>query len=160
MNSQLSILTQPRYIDSISRRLKLLLSDLDRASTSPQSHRRQPSQSNGQTPQPSSAIQEQLLPLLTRLAPWVSHIPHILTRLRTLSILHSSAAEFQSTIEDLEEEQKKMHSTLLQLQEAVQTVETSLDENREVVKNNVKGLEERVNGLLCRLEELGRERKD
>ena len=160
MNSQLSILTQPRYIDSISRRLKLLLSDLDRASTSHQSHRRQPSQSNGQTPQPSSAIQEQLLPLLTRLAPWVSHIPHILTRLRTLSTLHSSAAEFQNTIEDLEEEQKKIRSTLLQLQEAVHTVETSLDENREVVKNNVKGLEERVNGLLSRLEELSRERKD
>jgi len=53
-----------------------------------------------------------------------------------------------------------MRSMLLQLQEAVHTVETSLDENREVVKNNVKGLEERVNGLLSRLEELGRERKD
>jgi len=159
LNSQLSILTQPRYIDSISRRLKLLLSDLDRASTS-QSHRRQPSQTNGQTPQPSSTIQEQLLPLLARLAPCASHIPHILTRLRTLSTLHSSAAEFQNTIEDLEEEQKKMRSTLLQLQEAVHTVETSLDENREVVKNNVKGLEERVNRLLSRLEDLGRARKD
>lgn len=156
MNSQLTILTQPRHIDSISRRLKLLLSDLDRASTS--QHRRQPSQSNGQAPQPS-VIQEQLLPLLARLTPLVPHIPHILTRLRTLSTLHSSATEFQNTIEDLEEEQKKMRSTLLQLQEAVRTVETSLDENREVVKNNVRGLEERVSGLLSRLEELRREQK-
>jgi len=156
LNSQLTILTQPRHIDSISRRLKLLLSDLDRASTS--QHRRQPSQSNGQAPQPS-VIQEQLLPLLARLTPLVPHIPHILTRLRTLSTLHSSATEFQNTIEDLEEEQKKMRSTLLQLQEAVRTVETSLDENREVVKNNVRGLEERVSGLLSRLEELRREQK-
>lgn len=53
-----------------------------------------------------------------------------------------------------------MRSTLLQLQEAVHTVETSLDENQEVVKNNVRGLEERVNGLLSRLEELRREQKD
>ena len=156
----MTILTQPRHIDSISRRLKLLLSDLDQSSTSQhQSHRRQPSQSNGETPQPS-AIQEQLLPLLTRLAPLVPHIPHILTRLRTLSTLHSSAVEFQNTIEDLEEEQKKIRSTLLQLQEVVHTVETSLDENREVVKNNVRGLEERVYGLLGRLEELGRQQKD
>jgi nuclear migration protein JNM1 len=83
-----------------------------------------------------------------------------LTRLRTLSTLHSSAAEFQNTIEELEEEQKKTRSTLLQLQEAVYTVETSLHKNREVVENNVKGLEERVNGLLSRLEDLGQERKD
>jgi len=161
LNSQLTILTQPRHIDSISRRLKLLLSDLDRASTSQhQSHRRQASQSNNETSQPSSVIQEQLLPLLTRLVPLVPHIPHVLTRLRTLSTLHSSAAEFQNTIEDLEEEQKKIRSTLLQLQEAIHTVEISLDENREVVKNNVRGLEERVNGLLSRLEELGRQQKD
>ena len=53
-----------------------------------------------------------------------------------------------------------MHNTLLQLQEAVHTVETSLDDNREVVKNNVRGLEERVNGLLNRLGELGREHED
>jgi nuclear migration protein JNM1 len=90
----------------------------------------------------------------------IPHIPHILTRLRTLSTLHSSAAEFQNTIEDLEQEQKKMRSTLLQLQEAVHTIETSLDDNREVVKNNVRGLEERVSGLLSRLEELGRQQKD
>lgn len=34
------------------------------------------------------------------------------------------------------------------------TVETSLNENREVVKNNVAGLEKRVNSLLERLDDL------
>lgn len=154
LNNQLTILTQPRHIDSISRRLKLLLSDLDRASVAQQAaHRRLPSQSNA-TPSQPLALQEQLFPLLTRLGPLLPHIPHILTRLRTLSALHSSAADFQTTLEDLEEEQKKTRSGLLDLEKAVQTVEASLSENREVVKTNVAGLEARVNLLLGRLEDL------
>ena len=155
LNTQLNLLTQPRHIDSISRRLKLLLSDLDRASASQHhSHRRHPSQSSPSS-QPSQ-IQEQLLPLLTRLGPSLPLIPHILTRLRTLSALHTSAGEFQDTLEGLEEEQKKTREALGELEAAVETVERSLEENRGVVRGNVGGLEGRVDVLLRRLEELGR----
>ena len=151
------LLTQPRHIDSVSRRLKLLLTDLDRASTNQQhaSHRRHDSRSN--SPQPANpTVQEQLLPLLTRLGPSLPQIPHILTRLRTLSTLHTSAAEFQSTLESLEEEQRKMREALTELDGAVKTVESSLDANQSVVKGNVSGLEDRVDGLLRRLDGLSR----
>jgi nuclear migration protein JNM1 len=160
LNTQLTLLTQPRHIDSISRRLKLLLTDLDRASASQQHashHRRQNSQSSTAGASPAnSVVQEQLLPLLTRLGPSLPQIPHILTRLRTLSALHTSAAEFQGTLESLEEEQRKMREALEELNGAVKTVEGSLDENQGLVKGNVSGLEERVEGLLRRLEELSR----
>lgn len=151
LNNQLTILTQPRHIDSISRRLKILLSDLERASAAQQGHKRHPSQGNGSSP---ASLQDQLLPLLSRLGPLIPHIPHILTRLRTLSALHTSAATFQTHLEDLEERQRKTRASLLELDGAVQTVEKSLDDNREVVKNNVAGLETRVNTLLERLDEL------
>ncbi|KAF5351811.1 hypothetical protein D9756_007394 [Leucocoprinus leucothites] len=151
LNSQLALLTQPRHIDSISRRLKLLLSDLDRASAA-QQHRRHTSQQTSLI----TPIPENLLPILSRLGPALPQIPHILTRLRTLSTLHTSAAEFQATLEDLEKEHRKVHDALTELDVAVKTVETSLEENRGVVKNNVTGLEERVESLLQRLEELGR----
>lgn len=101
-------------------------------------------------------MSEQLFPLLTRLGPSLLHIPHILTRLRTLSTLHSAAGEFQGTLEGLEEEQKKLHEALRELKGAVETVESSLEENRGLVKGNVGGLDERVNGLLKRLEDLNR----
>lgn len=156
LNNQLTILTQPRHIDSISRRLKLLLSDLERASAAQhQQHKRHPSQANASPPAPS--LQEQLLPLLSRLGPLLPHIPHILTRLRTLSALHGSATAFQSTLEDLEEEQRKARNGLVELEKAVNTVENSLKENRDVVKKNVAGLEGRVNSLLTRLDDLKRE---
>ncbi|KAJ7124890.1 Dynamitin-domain-containing protein [Mycena epipterygia] len=153
LNAQLTLLTQPRHIDSISRRLKLLLSDLDRASASQHSHRRHPSQSNGAPP---SQIQDQILPLLSRLGPSLPHIPHILTRLRTLSALHTSAGQFESTLEGLEEDQRKMREALGELEGAVKTIEKSLEENRGVVKGNVGGLEGRVDTLLKRVDELGR----
>ncbi|PPQ89560.1 hypothetical protein CVT25_012232 [Psilocybe cyanescens] len=156
LNNQLTILTQPRHIDSISRRLKLLLSDLDRASAAQhQGHKRHPSQNNA-SPQ-STGLQEQIFPTLSRLGPLLPHIPHILIRLRTLSALHSSAAAFQNSLEDLEEEQKKTRNGLLELERAIETVEASLKENKDVVKNNVIGLEGRVNSLLSRLEDLRRE---
>jgi len=76
--------------------------------------------------------------------------------MRTLSSLHASAAEFQSTLESLEEEQKRAHDALGELKIAVDTVESSLQENKGVVNGNVRGLEERMEGLLARLELLNR----
>jgi nuclear migration protein JNM1 len=59
-------------------------------------------------------------------------------------------------LEGLEEEQKKTRDSLMDLSKALEAVETSLDGNRDVVKGNVKALEERVEGLLSRLDEIGK----
>ncbi|KAG2153805.1 Dynamitin-domain-containing protein [Suillus clintonianus] len=148
LNSQLMLLTQPRHIDSISRRLKLLLSDLERVTAQSQ---KQHSQQPG-----STMTQDALLPLLSRLAPSLPHIPHILTRLRTLSALHASAGEFQGTMAALEEEQRKTREALEALKNAVGDVETSLEANKGTVAGNVQGLEDRVDRVLIRLEELSK----
>lgn len=157
LTTQMTLLTQPRHIDSVSRRLKLLLSDLDRAAASQHGHRRNTSQPTA-SGTPQAHIQEQLLPLLTRLGPSLPQIPHILTRLRTLSTLHAAAGEFQGTLDGLEEEQRKVAEALGELETAVETVETSMEANRNVVKGNVEGLEKRVDNLFRRLDELDRER--
>jgi nuclear migration protein JNM1 len=173
LNTQMTILTQPRHIDAISRRLKLLLSDLERAhqqqQQQPQPHG-QPSgsqrkQSVGQstvssisaatghsaTPQ---GLAEQLSPLVTRLAPSLPHIPHLLNRLRTLSALHASAAELEGTLGGLEKEQKATRSMLTELSTAIESVEKSLEDNRGVVKGNVESLEGRVEELTKRIGEV------
>jgi len=139
VNTQLSVLTQPRHLDGISRRLKMLLSDLDRASAQ-QNQRRQ------------SSGDQQLIGILHRLGPTLPQIPHILTRLRTLSTLHASAAEFQGTLERVEAEEMKTKEELGELESAVETLEKSIAENREVIKGNVEGLETRLNEVLKRLE--------
>ncbi|KAI6038481.1 Dynamitin-domain-containing protein [Pisolithus marmoratus] len=155
LNNQLTLLTQPRHIDSVSRRLKLLLSDLERASTN-QAQKRQNGTGLQDTPPGGTPAQDAVLPLLSRLAPSLPHIPHILTRLRTLSSLHGSAAEFQSTVATLEEEQKRSREAFDALKTAVESVESSLEANRDTVAGNVSNLEERVDNLLNRLDALSK----
>ncbi|TFY79219.1 hypothetical protein EWM64_g4793 [Hericium alpestre] len=155
LNTQLTVLTQPRHLDNISRRLKLLLSDLERVSSSNQQHRRSGHHAEGAPVVAApSVLQEQMMPILTRLVPNLPHIPHILTRLRTLSALHTSAAEFQNTLEGLEEDQKKVREALDDLTKAVESVESSLQDNAQLVRGNVSGLEERIESLMRRLEQV------
>lgn len=160
LNNQLTLLTQPRHIDSVSRRLKLLLSDLERLSASQIQKRQQAGVggANGGTGTLTvfTPAQDAVLPLLSRLAPSLSHIPHILTRLRTLSALHGSAAEFQSTMATLEEEQRRTREALEALNGAVADVEASLEANRTTVAGNVSSLEDRVEKVLTRLEEVAK----
>ncbi|KAI0708177.1 hypothetical protein C8T65DRAFT_576363 [Cerioporus squamosus] len=175
LNAQLSLLTQPRHIDSISRRIKLLNSEFERTSSTSGGQAHHGTQRRGAHHQPGSpavgspsastsgppvsnasntALQEQLAPVLTRLAPLLPHIPHILTRLRTLSALHTSAAGFQSTLEGLEEEQRRTRAALEDLQRAVEGVEKSLAENENLVKGNVRELEDRIDGLGRRVDDI------
>ena len=172
LNTQMTILTQPRHIDAISRRLKLLLSDLERAhqqQQQPQPHNQssgsQRKSSIGQsTAAPTSTatghsatpqvLAEQLAPLVTRLAPSLPHIPHLLNRLRTLSALHASAAELEGTLDGLEKEQKATRGMLTELSTAVESVEKSLEDNRGVVRGNVESLEGRVEALMMRINEV------
>jgi len=170
LNAQMTILTQPRHIDAISRRLKLLLSDLERAHHQQQQQPQPHSQPSGSQRKPSTGqpagtsisdhpttpqvLAEQLMPLVTRLAPSLPHIPHLLNRLRTLSALHASAAELEGTLDGLEKEQKATRSMLTELSTAIESVEKSLEGNRGVVKGNVESLEGRVDELMKRISEV------
>ena len=172
LNTQLTVLTQPRTIDAISRRLKLLLTDLDKLSSHPagasaaraaaaglpqaNGHASAPSTSGpslaGLTP--ASQLQAELTPILQRLAPHLPSIPHILTRLRTLSSLHAAAAEFQRTLSAVESEQANQRSGMDELLRAIERLEDSVSENGEVARRNVEGLEGRIAGLEQRLQAL------
>jgi len=161
LNTQLTVLAQPRHLDNISRRLKLLLSDLDRLAAANQQHRRSTTaaaEGDSSATAPATlpaSLQEQLAPALARLVPALPQIPHILARLRTLATLHASAAQFGNTLSALEEEQRQSREALDSLNQAIEGVEGSLAENARVVKGNVTGLEEQIDTLTKRLEALG-----
>lgn len=91
---------------------------------------------------------------MTRLSPHLPTLPHILTRLRTLSALHISAAAFETTLKDLEDEQKKVRVGLTELSSAVDRVEKTFNDNETMTSQNVKGLEQRIDSLMGRLEAL------
>ncbi|KIM21896.1 hypothetical protein M408DRAFT_333206 [Serendipita vermifera MAFF 305830] len=161
LNTQLTILTQPRTIDSISRRLKLLLTDLDRIAVANPAAQAgtgaAAAQAGGQAKAANGAgatttVQEQLTPILQRLAPHLPTLPHILARLRTLSSLHAAASDFQRGMEQLESQQARNRSSLNDLEAAVKALEKNMQENGEVEKSNVTRLEANIQGLMERLE--------
>ncbi|KAG9020698.1 hypothetical protein FS842_007118 [Serendipita sp. 407] len=171
LNAQLTILTQPRTIDSISRRLKLLLTDMDRVAAQNPSSTTTQSTANASTGQaratngpagaasgsasaPPSAIQEQMTPILQRLAPHLPTLPHILARLKTLSSLHAASADFQRSMDQLESQQARNRSSLNDMEGAIRALEKSMQENGEVEKANVNRLEANVQQLLQRLGKL------
>ncbi|KAH9917873.1 uncharacterized protein BXZ73DRAFT_92306 [Epithele typhae] len=122
LNAQLNLLTQPRHIDSISRRIKLLNSEFDRSSgPSAQSTPKTgvPRPSPARSPRArllasSAALQEQLAP---------------------------------KTLQELEEEQRRGRAALEELTRAVEGVEKSLADNEALVKGNVREIEDRIEGL-------------
>ncbi|KAB5592853.1 Dynamitin protein [Ceratobasidium theobromae] len=142
ISTLLTLLTQPRHIDSISRRLKLLLTDLERFNASGA-----PSAPGAPLP-PALA---ELAPLLQRLTPHITTIPAVLARLRTLSTLHASAAGFEDAVTGLEEDQRRLRAGLGDLEEAVKGLEGSISENSGTITNNVEGLETRIASLEKRL---------
>ncbi|KZT56190.1 hypothetical protein CALCODRAFT_497768 [Calocera cornea HHB12733] len=176
LSTQIGLLTQPRHLDGLSRRLKTLLSDLERYDQHVHS---QPAASNanananagwstaaagaaGRSRQPTGPDDrpqqstQQLMHLLSRLDPLLPTIPPLLLRLRSLSALHASAATFAGRLREAEEREKAMEAGLEELEAAVEGLERGEVENRVQVEGNVRVLEERVAGVMGRLELLER----
>jgi nuclear migration protein JNM1 len=78
-------------------------------------------------------------------------IPHLLTRLRTLSTLHASAAGFASELAELEEEQRKTHASLEEISRAIEGLEKSFTANSQTVAGNLEGLQARLEDVQGRL---------
>ncbi|KAL8278232.1 hypothetical protein RQP46_009405 [Phenoliferia psychrophenolica] len=191
----LTLLTQPRHLDSISRRVKVLVSDLERLHESrrklgdtrplnialsggmtvavagtgdakPSSGAAAPSSSSapkamlgggGGEAIPPDTLQkiDALFALLPRLDPLFPLTPRLLTRLRSLAALHSSAATFGETLEELKADVLKLDEGEKGLSEVVAGLERSVDENEGKVKGNLEGLEGRLGSLVKRMEQLG-----
>ena len=189
----MTLLTQPRHLDSISRRVKVLVSDLERlhesrrklgdtrplnialsggmtvavagsGDTKPpaggppsSSAPKAISGGGGGEAIPPDTLQkiDALFALLPRLDPLLPLTPRLLTRLRSLAALHSSAASFGETLEELKADVLKLDEGEKGLSEVVAGLERSVEDNEGKVKGNLEGLEGRLGSLVKRMEQLG-----
>lgn len=92
--------------------------------------------------------------VLQRLAPALPTIPHLLTRLRTLSTLHATASGFASSLASLEEEQRKTRVGLGEMEMALAALEGSFESNAGMVEGNLRGLMERLEGVQSKVDGL------
>ncbi|GAA5893475.1 uncharacterized protein JCM6883_003530 [Sporobolomyces salmoneus] len=182
----LTLLTQPRHLDSISRRVKVLTSDLERihesrrklgdtrplnvalqggimtlsttgGSTSGVITTTNTSTSTGASVTPDALQKiDSLFSLLPRLDPLLTLAPRLLTRLRSLQTLHQSSTSFSSNLNSLQTEVTGLGERKEGLEEILKTLEESFKGNQEKFEGNLKGLEERLEGLGKRLDNLQR----
>lgn len=154
----LTILTQPRHLDSIARRVKLLLVDLDRASAaSRRTGATTPGNDRGTNSNLSQSDHESLQALLTllpRLDPLIPIIPPLLSRLRSLSGLHAEALgiaadlrELQSTGRVISEEELELQSIVSGVQQGISEAIAGISSNWDAVQQRIAALEGRVQDL-------------
>lgn len=81
-------------------------------------------------------------------------LPMVLDRLRTLRVLHTSAAGAGSTLDDIEKRQAEQAAELKQWREALDQVEINLKSNESSLAENVKSMEGWVKDLESRMAKL------
>lgn len=159
----LSLLTQPRNLDAISRRVKLLLVDLDRAATA---SRRNPhaTPNLGSSPEKqSSSITlsqieytqlQQLFGILPRLDPLLPILDPLLTRLKSLQTLHAEAGEMAEGLKRLQGEKKDQSDETRDMRRVVDEVQKGLTDAAGGIEKNWKSLESRLSDLDTRISAL------
>ncbi|EST09024.1 Dynamitin [Kalmanozyma brasiliensis GHG001] len=162
LEHQLSLLSQPRHLDAISRRVKVLVTEMDRvhdtrrklnttdaASTTTDSS----ASTSTLTPAEHTKLQH-LFDVSTRLEPLLPVLPSVLARLQTLSDLHSSAAHFGTALEELEDGKTEREQQEQEMEELLRKIEANMEENRGKVEANLESLQTRMEALSERLEKV------
>ncbi|KNZ47591.1 hypothetical protein VP01_629g6 [Puccinia sorghi] len=188
LEHQLSLLTQPRHLDSISRRVKVIVTDLERVHearrkltdnrplsialasgitvvTQNQAGASQATvntslgtvpgvisggHDSNQANLPPDALHklERLYSLLPRLDPLLPLVPHLLSRLRSLAELHTSADQFRHHLDLSVAELKNLNGRNSQLTQLLNLLQNNLSANEGVIKNNLALVEQRIENLL------------
>ncbi|KAJ9099202.1 hypothetical protein QFC21_004082 [Naganishia friedmannii] len=179
METIVSLLAQPAYLDTAGRKVKVLLADLGKASalasassgqnTSTTTRRTAGGQQQQQygpqqgetgrgldvaTPDELERL-DSLYSLIPRLDPLLPILPPLLTRLRSLASLHANASSFAQTLEQLESQTHEIARREGDLGKMLHRVEEGLLKNAGGVERNWASLEGRVGDLVGRLEKLG-----
>lgn len=169
-----TLITQPRHIDAVSKRIKLLVAELDRVyearrklSTLPTGSGPAAVIADGGNGNATGSAEEKApldpitlsklddaFALCSRLQPLLPLAPALLQRLRSLSQLHSSAANFASTLDEVDASQKDVEAHLGQMVEALKEVSQSLTENEQRTKANLDVVMQRMEQLDKRIAEL------
>lgn len=181
LENQLSLLTQPRHLDTLGRRIKTMVSELEKihetrrklGDTTPLnlalssgltvSTPGDPTAQNSQTVAETAGVDlpadviprlQALFQVLPRLQPLIPLAPNLLLRLKTLSQLHSSAETFSSDLDEATQAVGSMKESTDSIQKVLLNVQESLRANQEVMHGNVKALEDRVTALTERIARL------
>ncbi|KAF9345289.1 Dynactin subunit 2 [Mortierella sp. AD094] len=120
LEQSMGILAQPRQLEQLSRRLKVVMGELERV----QELQAKDSAATGISSETENKINN-LFELVDKIDPLVSLAPVLVTRLKGLKGLHSEAAIFSDSIKMISSEQSKISEEL----KGLNTVSTKVEDD-------------------------------
>ncbi|KAL1924831.1 uncharacterized protein VTP21DRAFT_4485 [Calcarisporiella thermophila] len=167
LEHQLSVLTQPRQIEGIARRIKLLMAELEQAAELQAAKEANANLDESSESQSGNihAVEhikenEKLIEhLSTQLEGFDSLLPitsALLVRLQTLQPLHIEAEKVGESVRTLSGEQSLLKDETRSLTETCARVEQSLRENEEGVRKNIAVIDERIARISERISRLSK----
>lgn len=158
LDNLLNVLTQPRHLDGISRRVKMLLNDLERAAASARRNASAGSSPEKAAPNALSQADQEtlqsLFALLPRLDPLIPTIPPLITRLRSLSGLHAEALSIAADLRELQssnaaasDEERELNLIVKSVQTGLSDAAVGIQKNWEALQGRIKTLEDRLQAL-------------
>ncbi|KAG0010912.1 Dynactin subunit 2 [Entomortierella chlamydospora] len=120
LEQNMGVLVHPRQLEQLSRRLKVVMGELERV----QELQAKESAATGISSETENKINS-LFELVDKIDPLVSLAPVLVTRLKGLKGLHSEAAIFSDSIKMISSEQSKISEEL----KGLNTVSTKVEDN-------------------------------
>ncbi|KNC99150.1 uncharacterized protein SPPG_05408 [Spizellomyces punctatus DAOM BR117] len=172
LDNHLSLLTQPRQLDIVSRRVKTLAGEMERVVDLRKKQQLESSltlSTENLLRSSVSALQDvemhkaqteterkinYLYETMEKLDPVARVIPHLVSRLRGLQSLHSEAAVFADSLKMLVQEQSRVGEGFKGIEDAVGRLEESVKANEIAVGKNVEALHGRIEALAGRVDKL------
>ncbi|KAG1465750.1 hypothetical protein G6F46_000551 [Rhizopus delemar] len=172
LEQQIVLLAQPRQLEMVARRVKVLNSDLDRLnelkagrkdisntlgfslSSTLNNPANAPGNDNKDDSNDTEAKINQLFATLEKVDPLLNLTPALLTRLKALQTLHAEAATFGQSVKVISEEQTRMTDELKSLTDTCAQLNESLKVNEEAVDTNIKIIDTRMTDLIQRISAL------
>ncbi|KAF9183905.1 Dynactin subunit 2 [Haplosporangium sp. Z 767] len=150
LEQNIGVLVQPRLLEQLSRRLKVVTAELERV----QELQAKESTTTGISAEAENKINT-LFELVDKIDPLVALAPVLVTRLKGLKGLHAEAAVFSDSIKMISSEQTKISEELKGLDTVSAKLQESLTENDAAIQKNIELIDGRITQLVERIQLLG-----
>ena len=175
LEHQLTLLTQPRHLDAISRRVKVLTTELERmheakrkapnysAGGADGNSKREGSTSRSNADGTSTAgeldveTSQRLAALFSmqqRMEPLLPLASSLLARMRSLASLHASSSSFSGKLDQVVNADDHLKAGQEEVKTILKEVEGSLERNQTTLIGNLEAVEKRMESLVDRIEKL------
>ncbi|CAJ0748368.1 14965_t:CDS:2 [Entrophospora sp. SA101] len=150
LDQHMQLLAQPRHLESISRKAKTLVGELEKVNEL----KNKELSNGGVIPFETEEKINYLFTLLDKVDPLMSIAPALVNRLKSLQQLHQEASVFSETIKMLTSEQNKISEELKSLDGVAEKLEKSFEINDTAIQQNIDVVDSRVTDLAGRLDKL------